>query len=54
MTKDEAPADNNATLEGYEPAPVVEEKEKTIWEKIADFFKKIYDYLMSIFTYYEK
>ncbi len=54
MTKDAAPADNNATLEGYEPAPVVEEKEKTIWEKIADFFKKIYDYLMSIFTYYEK
>ncbi len=54
LTKDQAPADNNALLEGYEPAPVIEEKEKTFWEKIADFFKKIYDYLMSIFTYFEE
>ncbi|MBQ7295847.1 MAG: metallophosphoesterase [Clostridia bacterium] len=54
LTKDAAPADNNAVLAGYEPAPVVEEEEKSFWEKIADFFKKIYDYLMSIFTYYDE
>ncbi len=53
FTDDEAPADNNAVLSGYEPKPAAEEKEKTFWEKIADFFKKIYDYLMDIFTYYD-
>ncbi len=54
-TTDDAPADNDVVLEGYEPAPpAAEEKEKSFWEKIADFFKRVYDYLMSIFTYYDK
>ncbi len=56
LTKDEAPADNNVVLEGYEPEPAPEEpvKEKSFWDKIADFFKSIYDYFMSIFSYFDK
>lgn len=56
LTKDESPADNNAVLTGYEPEPKPEEpvKEKSIWDKIADFFKKIYDYCMSIFSYFDR
>lgn len=54
LTKDEAPADNNAVLVGYEPAAVTEEKELTFWEKIEAFFKKIYDYFMSIFSHFEE
>lgn len=54
FTKDDEPADNNVVLAGYEPAPVAEEKEKTLWEKFVDFLKRIYDYLMSIFTYYDE
>lgn len=56
LTKDDAPADNNAVIAGYEPEPTPEEpvKEKSFWDKIADFFKKIYDYFMSIFSYFDK
>ena len=56
ITVDEAPADNDAVLTGYEPAPTSEEpaKEKSFWDKIADFFKGIYDYFMSIFSYFDR
>ncbi len=48
FTTDELPADNNATLPGYEE-PVVSEDELTLGEKIAAFFRSIFDYILRIF-----
>lgn len=50
FTTDEAPADNNAKLPGFD-VKVTEEKELTLWEKIVDFFKNFFTYIIRFFNF---
>lgn len=45
---DEAPADNNANLPGYDSPAVVEEN-LSLWDKIVSFFLSFFDYILRIF-----
>lgn len=49
FTVDEAPADNNITLPGY-GSNTVKEEEKSLLDKIKDFFKMIFDFFHSLFA----
>ncbi len=48
FTTDEAPADNNANLPGYDSPAVVEEN-LSLWDKIMSFFLSFFDYILRIF-----
>lgn len=48
FTTDELPADNFATLPGYDIAPVVEEN-LTLWDKIINFFLSFFDNILRFF-----
>ncbi len=48
FTTDELPADNNATLPGYE-APVEDTQTLSLWDKIVNFFTSLFDYILRIF-----
>ena len=57
FTVDNAPADNNVTLPGYNYTADDEDiadpkgENMTIWEKITAFFNKIFDSLKTLFTF---
>lgn len=59
FTVDNAPADNNVTLPGYPEAANDSDEEladpmgenKSIWEKISDFFDKIFGFVKTIFAF---
>ncbi len=59
FTADDAPADNNVTLPGYADANADDDEEaadpmgenKSIWDKILDFFERIFGIVRTIFVF---
>ena len=51
VSVDDAPGDCNVTLPGYTELVEAPEAEKTLWEKVQEFFIKIFTFIMSLFAF---